>query len=200
MVEPHIAPDDPVRMFFNWFQEAKAGESIEPEAAALATVDSHGMPNVRMVLVKAFDANGLVFYTNLESAKGKELTENPKAAACFNWKSIRRQVRVRGLVESVDVSEADAYFSSRSRDSKIGAWASKQSRELSNREELEQAVGRIDKQYPGEDVPRPPHWSGYRLRPLEIEFWQNRPSRLHERVQFQRNDPNGLWRKTLLYP
>src|SRR3990167_5444651 len=191
--------DDPFELFLEWFEEAKRNEPMDPEAMALATTDARGAPNIRMVLMKEVDTNGFVFYTNAESTKGQELSTNPKAALCFNWRSIRRQVRVRGIVEVVTSEEADTRFASRSRDSKIGAWASKQSRPLENRKVLETAVAEAETRYLDE-VPRPPYWSGYRIQPLEIEFWQNRPSRLHERMQYRREQLNQPWKKTLLYP
>ncbi len=191
---------DPISLFSDWFEDAKAHEPLEPEAMALATVDSKGNPNVRMVLMKAFDAQGFVFFTNTESAKGRELRENARAALSFYWKSLRRQVRVRGVIEPIAVAESDAYFASRPRGSRIAAWASHQSQALESRAQLEERVAEMERQYPGEDVPRPPHWSGLRIRPLAIEFWHNRLSRLHERLLFHRSDPAAPWEQTLLYP
>jgi pyridoxamine 5'-phosphate oxidase len=166
---------------------------------ALATVDNGGLPDVRMVLLKGFDHNGFVFYTNLESRKGTELAQNMKAALCFHWKSLRRQVRVRGPVERVSDAEADAYFASRPRGSRIGAWASKQSRPLESRFALEKAVAEYTAKYPLGEIPRPPHWSGFRIVPQMIEFWADRQFRLHDRVVFDRTAEGG-WKKARLYP
>jgi pyridoxamine 5'-phosphate oxidase len=166
---------------------------------ALATVDKDGLPDVRMVLLKGFDHNGFVFYTNLESRKGTELAQNMKAALCFHWKSLRRQVRVRGPVERVSDAEADAYFASRPRGSRIGAWASKQSRPLESRFALEKAVAEYTAKYPLGEIPRPPHWSGFRIVPQMIEFWADRQFRLHDRVVFDRTAEGG-WKKARLYP
>ena len=191
---------DPFARFSEWFEEAKRSEPLDPGAMALATVDRGGMPNVRMVLMKGFDSNGFVFFTNTESVKGEELTHAAFAALCFHWKSIRRQVRIRGPVEPVTLAEADAYFASRPRGSQIAAWASRQSRPLPSRAELEEAVADVERRYRGKDVPRPPHWSGFRVRPLRIEFWQDREYRLHERLAFHRADPDAPWETALLYP
>jgi len=166
----------------------------------LATVDDEGLPNARMVLLKDFDEHGFVFYTNYESQKGQELLATLKAALVFHWKSLRRQVRVRGIVEKVTVAEADAYFNSRPRDSRIGAWASAQSRPLEGRFALEASVAMYTARYAIGNVPRPPHWSGFRVRPLSIEFWHDRPFRLHDRVVFRRADPTQGWSKAKLYP
>jgi pyridoxamine 5'-phosphate oxidase len=167
---------------------------------ALATVDEAGMPDVRMVLLKAADREGFVFYTNTQSAKGRELEASPRAALVFHWKSLRRQVRVRGPVERVTDREADAYFASRPRGSRIGAWASQQSQPLESRFALEKAVAVFTARYALGDIPRPPHWTGFRVKPVEIEFWHDRPFRLHDRVVFRRETPNGEWTKTRLYP
>jgi pyridoxamine 5'-phosphate oxidase len=166
----------------------------------LATVDAAGMPNARMVLLKGFDANGFVFYTNIDSPKGRELNAAGKAALVFHWKSLNRQVRLRGLVEPVAADEADAYFATRPRLAQIGAWASKQSAPLESRMALEKAVAMTLAKYALGTVPRPPHWSGYRLIPLVFEFWQDRPYRLHDRVEFRRSAPAQPWTKTRLYP
>ncbi len=192
--------DEPFRLFAAWFAEAARAEPVNPEAMALATIDADGMPNARMVLLKGFDESGFVFYTNLGSVKGRELTEAPRAALTFYWKSLQRQVRARGNVEPVAVEEADTYFASRSRMAQIGAWASKQSTALESRLAFEKAVARNTAKFAIGAVPRPPHWSGYRVVPIEIEFWQERPFRLHDRVRFRRADPNAPWDKTRLYP
>lgn len=194
------AADDPFRLFAEWMEEARAHEPNDPNAAALATVDEVGAPNVRMVLVKAADDRGFVVYTNRESAKGRELESAKAAALCLYWKSLRRQVRARGPVEPVDGAEADAYFQSRPHGSRIGAWASRQSRPLSGRAELELAVAEAERRFGDGDVPRPPHWLGYRLVPREIEFWHDRPFRLHDRVVFRRDAAGMPWRKSRLYP
>jgi pyridoxamine 5'-phosphate oxidase len=172
---------------------------------ALASVDADGMPNVRMTLLKGVDApgdaaRGFVFYTNFESAKGRELLASRKAALCFHWKSLRRQVRLRGLVSVVSDGEADAYFATRPRGSRLGAWASQQSRPLESRFALEKAVAAVTARYPIGDIPRPPYWSGFRLTPLEMEFWHDRPFRLHERVVFRRASPGEAWARQRLYP
>ena len=166
----------------------------------LATVDKDGLPDARMVLCKGADRRGLVFYTNIESAKGRELAGQPRAAALFHWKSLRRQARFRGAVAEVTAAESDAYFASRPRGSQIGAWASQQSRTLSARADLEAAVGVYERRFGTGGVPRPDYWRGYRLEPAEVEFWRDRPSRLHERLQFKRATPEGAWQKRMLYP
>ncbi len=189
---------DPIAMFDSWFAEARASEPNDPNAMALATVDADGRPSVRMVLLKGHDARGFVFYTNLESRKGAALAANPRAALLFHWKSLRRQVRVEGPVRAVSDAEADAYFASRSRASRLGAVASDQSRPLDSRETFLARVTEADAAYPGENVPRPAHWSGFRVTPERIELWQDREARLHERRLFVANG-NG-WAETLLYP
>ena len=196
-IEP---PHDPIAAFDGWLQEAAASEPNDPNAMSLATVDADGMPNARMVLLKGHDARGFVFYTNLESQKGGELADNAQAALCFHWKSLHRQVRVQGPISAVSDAEADAYFNSRGRQSRIGAWASQQSRPLANRADLEAAFAKIDAQYPDEDIPRPPHWSGRRITPLRIEFWQDGDHRLHDRLVFKRASADAAWETERLYP
>nr|WP_132807094.1 pyridoxamine 5'-phosphate oxidase [Tepidamorphus gemmatus] len=195
-----ILGEDPLRLFADWLADAEASEPNDPTAVALATVDTDGLPNVRMVLLKGFDARGFVFYTNFESAKGREILATRKAAMCFHWKSLRRQVRLRGPVDIVDDAEADEYFASRPRGSRIGAWASQQSRPLESRLALEKAVARVTAKYPVGEIPRPPYWSGFRIRPIEIEFWKDRPFRLHERLVFRRETPEAAWHTIRLYP
>ena len=190
---------DPFALFGEWLAEATANEPNDPTAMALATVDDSGLPDVRMVLLKGFDGNGFVFYTNLESRKGMQLTAHPKAALCFHWKSLRRQVRIRGPVEQVEPTEADQYFASRPRLSRIGAWASRQSAPLESRFALEKAVARYTARFAAGAVPRPPHWSGFRLLPTEIEFWRDGAFRLHDRRRFSRKD-GGNWDATSLFP
>jgi len=189
---------EPYRLFAEWLEDATASEPNDPTALALATVDAGGLPDVRMVLLKGFDERGFVFYTNFESAKGVEILGSMKAAMCFHWKTLRRQVRIRGPVEQVSDAEADEYYASRPRGSRIGAWASKQSRPLESRFALEKAVAEYTARYPIGEIPRPPHWSGFRLDPQSIEFWHDRPFRLHDRVLFSRQA--GVWDKTRLYP
>ncbi|MDO8606057.1 MAG: pyridoxamine 5'-phosphate oxidase [Phaeospirillum sp.] len=192
------APPAPLPLFHDWMAEAEAHETNDPNAMALATVDAAGRPSVRMVLLKAAEESGFVFYTNLESRKGRELAENPFAALCFHWKSLRRQIRVEGPIEPVAEAEADAYFASRARASQIGAWASSQSRPLTGRFELEKRVGEFAARFGLGKVPRPPHWSGFRLVPDRIEFWHDRPFRLHDRFVYIR-DERG-WKLEHLYP
>lgn len=192
--------ENPFSLFESWMGEAERYEPNDPNAMALASVDSDGMPNVRMVLLKEAAPEGFVFYTNFESAKGEELLSSSKAALCFHWKSLRRQIRVRGIVEQVSAEEADAYFASRARGSRIGAWASQQSRPLEGRAALEKSVAKYAARYALGSIPRPDYWSGFRLKPLEIEFWHDRPFRLHERVVFRRAAEQEKWSKTRLYP
>jgi len=192
--------DEPLRLFSAWFEEAKRLEPADPNAMALATVDPDGLPNVRMVLLKDFDQRGFVFYTNLDSRKGRELQASPKAALVFHWKSLMRQVRLRGAVEPVSEAEADAYFATRPRLAQIGAWASRQSAPLESRLAFEKAVAVHTAKYLVGSVPRPPHWSGFRLVPATIEFWHDRPFRLHDRIEFRRDRPGEAWSKARLYP
>jgi pyridoxamine 5'-phosphate oxidase len=192
--------DEPLRLFAAWFEEATRSEPTLPTAMSLATVDGSGLPNLRMVLMKGFDEAGFVFYTNTDSAKGRELDATPKAALLFHWKSLNRQVRLRGPVERVADSDADAYFATRPRLAQIGAWASKQSSALEGRMALEKAVALYTAKFAIATVPRPPNWTGYRLLPLVMEFWQDRPFRLHDRVEFRREGLGGPWSKTRLYP
>lgn len=200
------AADEPFAQFERWLAEAERSEPNDPNAMALATSDADGLPNVRMVLLKGLDPasrgpdRGFVFYTNLESAKGRELAASAKAALLFHWKSLRRQVRVRGVAASVTAAEADAYFATRARGSRLGAWASAQSRPLESRFALEKAVALVAARYPIGEIPRPGHWSGFRVMPLEIELWHDRPFRLHDRVVFRRAAPGAPWTKARLYP
>ncbi|MEQ1717831.1 MAG: pyridoxamine 5'-phosphate oxidase [Hyphomicrobium sp.] len=196
---------DPFALFSGWLAEATRTEPNDPNAMAVASVDEDGLPNVRMVLLKGLDTpstpgRGFVFYTNFEGTKGRELQAHPKAALVFHWKSLERQVRVRGLVSVVSGAEADEYYASRARLSRIGAWASKQSRPLEGRFALETEVARYTVKYAIGEIPRPPYWSGFRVTPLEIEFWMSRPFRLHDRVVFRRPDAETPWSRTRLFP
>lgn len=191
---------EPFALFESWFEEAKAAEPNDPNGMALSTVDADGMPNVRMVLLNGRGPEGFVFYTNTQSQKGEELAGQPKAAALFHWKSLRRQVRIRGPVSRVSDAEADAYFQSRPRDSRIGAWASQQSRPLESRFALEKAVASYALKFGVGEVPRPPHWTGFRIAPVYIEFWRDGAFRLHDRIVFRRAAPGEPWTKTRLYP
>lgn len=191
--------EEPYALFEAWYAEAKDAEPEDPNAIALATADESGLPNVRMVLLKGHDPRGFVFYTNTQSQKGRELEANPQAALCLHWKSLRRQVRVRGAVERVSDEEADAYFASRPRQSRIGAWASRQSRPLESRFALEKAVAANAARFAVGEIPRPPHWTGFRILPARIEFWADRPFRLHDRVVFT-PVAGGGWARERLYP
>ncbi|MGI9464893.1 MAG: pyridoxamine 5'-phosphate oxidase [Aestuariivirgaceae bacterium] len=192
--------DEPFNLFAEWLKEAWKSEPNDANAMSLATVDADGVPNVRMVLLKGHDAAGFVFYTNYESQKGTEILATMKAAANFHWKSLRRQVRLRGEVEKVSDAEADDYFASRPRDSRIGAWASQQSRPLESRFALEKAVAKFAAKHAIGKVPRPPYWSGFRIIPSYIEFWHDRPFRLHDRIVFRRKSATEAWTKQRLYP
>ena len=198
--EPTAAGGDPIAQFEAWLAEAKTSEPNDPNAMTLATADASGAPSARMVLLKGVDARGFVFYTNTESRKGTELTANPRAALMFHWKSLRRAVRIEGQVERVTDAEADAYFQSRPRDSRIGAWASTQSRPMEGMMALEKRVALFAAKYAIGEVPRPPHWSGFRVLPRRIEFWRDRPFRLHDRLVFSRTGTAAPWTKTRLYP
>jgi pyridoxamine 5'-phosphate oxidase len=192
--------DEPLRLFAAWFEEARKSEPRDPTAMSLATVDAEGLPNVRMVLMKGFDERGFVFYTNVDSQKGRELDATHRAALLFHWKSLNRQTRLRGPVMRVDDAEADAYFATRPRLAQIGAWASRQSAPLESRRAFEQAIAVHAAKFGVASVPRPPFWTGYRLLPMTMEFWQDRPFRLHDRVEFRRDALDAPWRKTRLYP
>jgi len=202
---PHIVgmieeKPDPLALFGAWYEEAAKSEPNDPSAMSVATVGPDGMPSVRMVLLKDFDAQGFVFYTNHESRKGRHLLAHPKAALLFHWKSLRRQVRLEGPVSPTTTEEADAYFASRARGSQIGAWASDQSRPLESRFALEKRVAEFAARHLVGKVPRPPHWSGFRLQPLLIEFWQDGAFRLHDRLEYRRAAPGEPWTTRTLYP
>ena len=192
--------DDPIQLFILWMDEAKKAEPNDPNALSLATSDKNNFPSVRMVLLKDFNQNGFVFYTNLNSQKGNELKENPKVAMCFHWKSLLRQIRISGTVTQVNDEVADQYYNSRGYESRIGAWASKQSEELSGRDQLINSIKEYKNKYNDENkVPRPSHWSGWNLSPSSIEFWLDGESRIHERLKYIK-DSSGQWRKSLLSP
>jgi pyridoxamine 5'-phosphate oxidase len=192
--------DDPFALFRQWFAEATKSEVNDPEAFTLATVDASGLPDLRALLCKKFDESGLVFYTNGESAKGVQLAANPQAAALFHWKSVRRQVRLRGPVAKISDAESDAYFATRPRESRIGAWASQQSRPLESRAKLLQQAAVLAVKFGFGAVPRPPYWGGYRLTPMQIEFWRDVKFRLHDRVAFTREGEGAPWKRQRLYP
>lgn len=191
---------DPMIIFADWLQKAEKSEPSDPSAMSLATVDGEGMPNCRMVLMRRHDDAGIVFFTNFESSKGSEILASGKAAACFHWKSLRKSVRFRGPVEVVSQAEADDYFNSRPRGSRIGAWASRQSRPLESRFALEKEVAIHAARFGTGTIPRPPHWSGFRIRPLSIEFWSDGLFRLHDRLRFDRDAVSSSWQTTRLYP
>lgn len=192
--------EDPFALFDLWLKDASASEINDPEAMTLATVDETGLPDARMVLCKGADARGLAFYGNVESAKGRELTARPKAAALFHWKSLRRQARFRGDVSPLTDAENDAYFASRPRRSQVGAWASQQSRPLELRAALEASVASYEKRFGESDIPRPAYWRGWRLAPLQIEFWHDGAFRLHDRILFSRADLDAPWERRRLFP
>jgi pyridoxamine 5'-phosphate oxidase len=196
--ETIFARTEPIGLFVDWLCDARAHEVNDPNAMALSTVDADGAPDARMVLLKDVDARGFTFYSNAESTKGGQLAGRPVAALLFHWKSLRRQVRVRGTVEPVTAAEADAYFASRARESRIGAWASDQSRPLADRAALEAAVARETSRFGEGEVPRPAHWTGWRVMPTAVEFWRDRPFRLHDRLRFDRAGDG--WMRTRLQP
>jgi pyridoxamine 5'-phosphate oxidase len=191
---------DPFGLFRQWFAEAAEKEVNDPDAITLATVDESGMPDARAMLCKQVDERGFVFYTNAESAKGGEIAANPKAAILYHWKSLRRQVRARGPLAKISDADSDAYFASRPRLSRIGAWASQQSRPLESRVKLMGAVAVLTAKFGVGDIPRPPYWGGFRLTPVQIEFWQDHQYRLHDRVRFTRESEGDPWRRQRLYP
>ena len=195
-----VDANEPFALLAQWFEEAGKKELNDPEAMALATVDGDGLPDARMVLLKEWSPQGFVFYTNAESSKGQQLMGNMKAALLFHWKSLRRQVRARGPVLLVSDEESDAYYVSRPRDSRIGAWASQQSQPMENRFALEKAVAVYAAKFGLSEIPRPPHWIGYRIKPVYIEFWTDKPFRLHERIVYRRDAPQGDWAVTRLFP
>jgi len=194
------AAEDPFVLFAAWLEQAAASEPRDPTAMTLATVDADGMPDARMVLLKGVDSRGFVFFTNMDSQKGRQLDAQPRAALVFHWKSLNKQVRVRGPSERVSEAEADAYFATRPKQAQIGAWASQQSRPLESRLAFEKAIAVYAAKYALGTVPRPPYWSGYRVVPLAMEFWQDRPFRLHDRIDFRRTALDAPWSKTRLYP
>lgn len=193
-------PIDPLALFAGWLEEARASEINDPNAMAIATVDEQGMPDLRMVLLNGFDERGFVFFTNFGSEKGRQLLNHPQAALLFHWKSLRRQIRIRGTVDVVDNTDADAYFSTRPLQSRIGAHASEQSRPLASRSALLDRVEQLAARFADSEVPRPEYWSGFRVKPLQMEFWKDGTYRLHDRVVFRRTDPDGRWVRNRLYP
>ncbi|MDR3449143.1 MAG: pyridoxamine 5'-phosphate oxidase [Alphaproteobacteria bacterium] len=195
-----IPPSSPLALFAEWFALAQAQEPSDPNAMGLATADASGAPSLRVVLMKGYDETGFTFFTNRESHKGEDLAANARAALCFHWKSLQRQVRIEGPVTLVSDAESDAYFATRPRGSQIGAWASMQSRSLASRANLEQRAAAIEAKYAGKEVPRPPHWGGYRVAPLVMEFWQARDFRLHDRFQYRRDNAQALWTQERLAP
>ena len=195
-----LPPDDPWILFADWFAGAKQHEDVYPDAMTLATLGATGMPAARVVLMKDFDANGIVFHTNRESRKGNELAAHAQAGVCFYWKSLQRQVRIEGTVAPISDAESDAYFATRPRASQIGAWASQQSRVLNDRATLEKRIADFEQKYAEATVPRPPHWGGYRLTPVFFEFWQERLYRLHDRFVYNRASANAAWTHERLYP
>ena len=192
--------NDPMQQFDIWFKDAEAHELNDPNAMTVATADANGRPSARILLLKGQDAKGFVFYTNMNSRKGGELQVNPVVSLCFHWKSLRRQVRIEGPIEQVSDDEADSYFNSRARGSRIGAWASQQSQPLADRETLMNAVAELEEKFAGAPIPRPPHWTGQRLRPLQIEFWEDGEFRLHDRFVFQRRTVDDAWLMQRLSP
>ena len=192
--------DNPLNLFEEWFGEAKKSETNDPNALSLATVNKLGVPSVRMVLLKGYSAKGFVFYTNLNSRKSEDIKINPNASMCFHWKSLLRQIRIVGKINSVQVEEADKYYNSRSYESRIGAWASKQSTILNSRDELYKSIDDYKKKFPEENkVPRPKYWSGWNLSPIEVEFWLDGENRIHQRLKYIK-DENNSWKKVLLSP
>src|SRR3974390_421854 len=194
------AAEEPFALFAEWFAEAEKSEPNDPNAMALSTVDADGLPDIRMVLMKGYDADGFVFYSHIASPKGRELAANPKAALLFHWKSLRRQVRIPRPVAQGTDAQADAFFATRPKQAQIGAWASKQSQPLESRFAFEQAIAKVAAKYVISEVPRPPGWSGWRIAPVRIEFWHDRPFRLHDRIEFRRDTPSGAWSKVQMYP
>ena len=200
MTNNFLEETNPFKTFEHWLNQAKAHELNDPNAMALSSIDFNGMPNVRIVLLKDWDERGFVFYTNMESQKGEEVLSAKKAAVNFHWKSLRKQIRIRGITEQVSDDEADAYFASRPRLSQLGAWASKQSRPLDSRQTILDAVAALEEKYINQDIPRPDYWQGTRIKPLYIEFWQDGDFRLHDRCIFQRSDLSQSWQQQRWYP